>query len=270
MPELPEVETVKNQLKKIILNKKIIKVEFLHEKIFNGAIKDIEEALINNEIIEIERYGKYLVFILKDKYNLISHLRMEGKYHYRKDSSDILKHEHVIFYFNDGSTLRYHDTRKFGRMDLRLKEEYLLVDPLHKLGKEPKDMLSGELYEILKNKNVLIKPALLDQTVISGIGNIYADEVLFMSRVHPERNTQTITKAEADLMTESAKIVFEKAIKLGGTTIKSFSATEIDGLFQNELLVHTKENELCPVCSNIIIKTKVRGRGTYICEKCQK
>lgn len=270
MPELPEVETVKEQLKKIILNKKITKVDVNYNKIFNGNVDELKEALINNEIIDIERYGKFLVFILKNKYNLISHLRMEGKYHIRNNSDEINKHEHVIFYFNDNTNLRYHDTRKFGRMDLRLKEEYLNTKPLKNLALEPKDMDDDSLYNNIKNRNIAIKTALLNQSIISGIGNIYADEILFLSKIHPTRRTKDITKQEAILITKNAIKVFEKAIKLGGTTIHSFSATEVDGLFQNELLVHTKEGENCPVCNNVIIKTKVSGRGTYVCEKCQK
>lgn len=270
MPELPEVETVRNQLKKIILNKKIVKVDIFHENIFNGEVKDLKDALINNEIINIERYGKFLVFILKDEYNLISHLRMEGKYHIRGNNDSIDKHEHVILYFNDNTNLRYHDTRKFGRMDLRHKDEYLTVPPLSNLGKEPKDLNYIDFYNILNRKNVTIKTALLDQTIIAGIGNIYADEVLFLSKIHPTRRTNQISEEEAKDLIKNSIEVLNKAIKLGGTTIHSFSATEVDGLFQNELLVHTKENEKCVNCNNTIIKTRVSGRGTYICENCQK
>lgn len=270
MPELPEVETVRNQLKKIILNKKIINIDLLYEKIFNGEVNDLKDALINNEIIDIERYGKFLVFILKNKYNLISHLRMEGKYHIRNNQDEIDKHEHVIFYFDDLTNLRYHDTRKFGRMDLRTKDEYLKVPPLSNLGKEPKELNYKDFYNILKKKNVAIKTALLDQSIIAGIGNIYADEILFLSKIHPTRRTNEISEVEAKNLIENSIKVLNKAIKLGGTTIHSFSATEVDGLFQNELLVHTKENEQCVKCNTTIIKTRVSGRGTYICENCQK
>lgn len=270
MPELPEVETVRRQLKKLVLNKLIVGVTSNYDKVFNGDIKELEEVLVNNEIIDVERYGKYLVFILKDNHVLISHLRMEGKYFVRNESDEVNKHEHIIFHFNNNQNLRYHDTRKFGRMDLRTKDNYLKIDPLHKLGSEPEFMKDGELYNLLNKKNVFIKVALLDQTIIAGLGNIYVDEVLFLSKIHPNRRTNEITLKEANFITKNAKLVLDKATKLGGTTIKSFSVGEVDGLFQNELLIHTKVGEPCPVCSSEIIKIKVGGRGTYVCNNCQK
>lgn len=269
MPELPEVEVVRQQLKQIVLNKKINKIDIFWPAIINSDINEFKTILLNNKIIDIERYGKYLVFILNDNHVLISHLRMEGKYHLRNNTDKINKHEHVIFYF-ENDNLRYHDTRKFGRMEIRTKDNYLKVPPLSNLGNEPKNMESNELYEKIKNKRVSIKVALLDQSIIAGLGNIYVDETLFMSKIHPERKCNEITKEEANTITNNAVKVLDKALKLGGTTIRSFSATDIHGRFQNHLLVHTKENEKCPVCQTLIKKIKVGGRGTYFCEQCQK
>ena len=138
MPELPEVEVVRQQLKQKVLNKKIIKVESLYDNIFNGNISDLKSHLENNMFIDVERYGKYLVFILSNDEVLISHLRMEGKYQIRNSSDKIDKHEHIIFHFEDNTSLRYHDTRKFGRMELRKKDSYLDVLPLSQLGNEHK------------------------------------------------------------------------------------------------------------------------------------
>lgn len=270
MPELPEVETVRKQLRNLVLDKKIIEVLPVYEKIVDGDINEFLQIMTNNKIIDVERYGKYLVFILNDNHVLISHLRMEGKYHIRDSKYPLSKHEHIIFYFEDNTSLRYDDTRKFGRMEIRTKDNYLKVNPLAKLGSEPSSMRDNELFLKLKNKNTTIKQALLDQTVISGLGNIYVDETLFLSKIDPRRNTKEITLDEANSLTNSAKLVLDKAIKLGGTTIKSFSATDIHGKFQNHLNVHTKVNEACPVCGNTIIKIKVGGRGTYVCETCQK
>lgn len=270
MPELPEVEVVRQQLKQKVLNKKIIDVVSYHDNIFNGQIEDLKANLINQSFIDVERYGKYLVFILSNEKVLISHLRMEGKYQIRPIDEKVDKHEHIIFNFDDNTSLRYHDTRKFGRMDLRDKTTYLHVLPLSQLGAEPANMKVDELYSKINKKNVYIKVALLDQTIIAGLGNIYVDETLFMSNVSPLRRTNTITKKEANEITKNAEIVLAKALKLGGTTIRTFSATDMHGRFQNHLLVHTKNNLPCPVCGNTIIKTKVGGRGTYVCEVCQK
>lgn len=270
MPELPEVETVRNQLKKLVLNRKIVNVTSNYEKIFNGNINELKNVLINNEIIDIERYGKYLVFILKDDHVLISHLRMEGKYFLKDESEEINKHEHIVFHFDDLKTLRYHDTRKFGRMDLRTKTNYLITDPLNKLGKEPFYLTKEELFNTLQKKNVEIKVALLDQNIIAGLGNIYVDEVLFLSKIHPLRKSKDISIEEADEIIKNSIEVLNKSIKLGGTTIKSFSVGNIDGLFQHQLLVHTKVGKPCPVCGNTIEKIRVGGRGTYVCTNCQK
>lgn len=270
MPELPEVEVVRQQLKPKLVGRKIVDIISYHDKIFNEDLNDVKNAILNETIIDIERYGKYLVFIF-NKHVLISHLRMEGKYFFRTINDIKEKHEHVFFQLDNGLSLRYHDTRKFGRMDLRTKESYLTTNPLVKLGSEPKDMKEDELYNKINKRNIMIKPALLDQEVIAGLGNIYVDETLFLSKIHPERRTNEISKEEAKLIVESATKVLEKALKLGGTTIRSYTSTEgVTGLFQNELLVHTKVGEPCLVCGTEIIKTKVSGRGTYVCLSCQK
>ena len=125
--------------------------------------------------------------------------------------------------------------------------------------------------DIIKNKKLPIKTVLLDQSIICGIGNIYDDEILFMSKIHPLRKASDISLEECDTIIKNTRIVLEKAIKLGGTTIKSFTSSEgVHGLFQNELLVHGKGGEECPECKNILLKTKVGGRGTHYCEFCQK
>ncbi|HHW79698.1 MAG TPA: bifunctional DNA-formamidopyrimidine glycosylase/DNA-(apurinic or apyrimidinic site) lyase [Acholeplasmataceae bacterium] len=270
MPELPEVEVVRRQLKDKLVGRTIKNIVSYHDKIFNEDLTLVKETLINQEILDIERYGKYLVFIFKENV-LISHLRMEGKYFFREVGTKKDKHEHVFFELDNNISLRYHDTRKFGRMDLRKKNNYLDVLPLNKLGSEPKYMQNSELYNLITNRNISIKTALLNQEIIAGLGNIYVDETLFLSKIHPMRKTNEISMEEADLITKSATKVLDKALALGGTTIRSYTSAEgVTGLFQNELLVHTKEGEPCPNCNNIITKLKVGGRGTYVCDQCQK
>lgn len=273
MPELPEVETVKNTLKKNILNKKIKDIKIYYDKIIrNVNPNEFREKLIGQEFIDIKRRGKYLIFILND-YILVSHLRMEGKYNLMKDE-EINKHEHIVFEFDNDTNLRYHDVRKFGTMDLfdlmNLKELYKL-EPLNRVSSDPfdEDYSFDEMYKKLNKSNKPIKTALLDQQIISGIGNIYVDEILFMSRLHPLTNSKTIDIEKVKEILENTKIVLTRAITLGGTTIKSFTSSHsISGKFQNELLVHTKDT--CPECMKKITKLKVGGRTSYICEDCQK
>ena len=272
MPELPEVETVRNTLKIDILNKKILEVKVFYDKIIQNVSKDkFIHALAGQTFLDIKRKGKYLIFILSNCY-LIGHMRMEGKYFLMHDE-DITKHDHIIFYFDD-SNLRYNDTRKFGTMHLFSKEEYSYddlfnIEPLKKIGKEPFETNASELYNNIKNKNRNIQAILLDQSIISGLGNIYVDEVLFMSKLHPCTSAKKISLNDCENIINNSIQVLNKAISIGGTTIHSFESSHgVTGRFQNELLVHTKK--ICPVCNSSIIKERVDGRGTYICPNCQK
>ena len=208
-----------------------------------------------------------------NKYSLLVHLRMEGKFFFRKKGEPITKHEHVELIFDDNTSFRYHDTRKFGKMYLIPIEDTYKVKPLSELGLEYDDsMLTKDyLYNKIHKKSLPIKTVLLDQSIITGIGNIYDDEILFMSGINPNRKSCDITKDECDKIISNTIKVLNKAIKLGGTTIKSFTSSEgVHGLFQNELLVHSKSGSPCPVCGNVIEKTKIGGRGTSFCKKCQK
>ncbi len=269
MPELPEVETVRRILQKEIVGKTIQSVDVLYEPIVQSDISQFKMSLNEEKIVNIERYGKYLVFILSH-WALIIHLRMEGKFYLKKDEPRD-KHEHIIFRIGDGITLRYHDVRKFGTMHIRSLEEYKETYPLNVLGPEPKDADPITIYHHLHKKKIAVKTALLDQHILSGLGNIYVDETLFLSKIKPTRRTDQLTKKEVIHLIDSAQQILSKAVALGGSTIRSYTASlGVHGRFQNELNVHTKAGEPCPVCGTIIIKTKVGGRGTYACPTCQK
>ena len=271
MPELPEVETVKNTLKNKLLKRKIIDVKVLYPSMIEYPSKEDFIKNIKNETInDIKRRGKWLLFEL-DHYYLLSHLRMEGKYLFRNKDDIISKHEHVIFVLDNKEELRYMDTRKFGRMHLIKKEELYLRKPLNELGLEPWDsnLNINYLKEKYKTKSVPIKISLLDQSIIVGIGNIYADEILFLSKINPNLKTKDLTDTNMNDIIENTKKVLDKAIKLGGTTIRSYESSEgVHGKFQNELLVHNKE--ICPNCNSKLEKIKIGGRGTYYCINCQK
>ena len=213
-----------------------------------------------------------MIFELDD-YDLLSHLRMEGKYLYRNINDEINKHELIIFNIDDTFELRYKDTRKFGKMYLIKKEDLEKNSPLTKLGLEPwdKKLTTEYLKEKLKNKSLPIKTTLLDQTIITGIGNIYANEILFLSKINPHKKSKELSDKELESIIENTRKVLEKAIEEGGTTIRSYTSEEgVSGKFQNNLLVHKRENEKCPNCNTPISNDKIGGRSTYYCKKCQK
>lgn len=271
MPELPEVETVKETLKRNLLGDTILDVNVLWDSIIEYPSKEEFKRMIKNQkITDFKRRGKWIIFVLEDYY-LLSHLRMEGKYYLKEKKDPILKHEHVVFTLKSGRELRYHDTRKFGRMHLRKKEEAERVKPLAELGLEPWDDNLTHLYlkEKLKSKTIPIKTCLLDQTIMVGNGNIYTDEVLFLSQINPLKKANTLTKKELEALILNTRKVLEKAILMGGTTIRSYESSEgVHGRFQHELLVHGMKT--CPNCKSEIKKIVVGGRGTYYCPKCQK
>lgn len=271
MPELPEVETVKETLKNHVIGKVIEEVYIYHNNVIEyPTVGEFKEQIKKEQIINIDRRGKWLMFEL-NHYYLLSHLRMEGKYFIRKNEDPKLLHELVKFKFQDETSLRYHDTRKFGKMHLIEKEKVFDHKPLNELGLEPwdNDLTEQYLKEKYQGKKLPIKTALLDQSIITGIGNIYADEILFLSHISPLKPCSTLTKKERENIILNTRKVLEHAIQLGGTTIRTFESSEgVHGLFQNELYVH--EQKICPNCNREIAKIKVGGRGTYYCPKCQK
>lgn len=272
MPEKPEVITVANNLNKLILGKKITDCNIYWNNIIAYPVSDeFRKKIIGQKIHDITTRGKWLVISL-DNDSLLIHLRMEGKFMFRKKNDEISKHEHVEFILDDDVSFRFHDVRKFGKMYLISKKDVLKVKPLSELGLEYyDDKLTKEyLYKMIHNKKLPIKTVLLDQSIICGIGNIYDDEVLFMSKISPLRKACDVTLDECNSIITNTKIVLEKAISLGGTTIKSFTSSEgVHGLFQNELLVHGKGGQKCSVCGTTLEKIRVGGRGTHYCPRCQ-
>ena len=267
MPELPEVETVRQTLKNFIIGKQIKEIEIPYDQIIVGDAETFASELQGQTINDIDRVGKYLIFIL-DNDAFVSHLRMEGKYNIVTSEESYSKHEHVIFKFTDGSELRYHDTRKFGRMKLVSKSDYKKETPLSKLGDEPWDADVTEVYNRINRSALPIKTLLLDQSVMTGIGNIYANEICFRMRIDPKTAGNKLSEKRTAEMIEVSGEILSEAIKQGGTTIHSFDANGVTGLFQTKLQVHMQKE--CPTCGGSITKEKVNGRGTYYCKKCQR
>lgn len=272
MPEIAEVETVRNTLKKRILNKQIKSVNVRYTKMIESNLEEFKKVLVGRSFLDIKRRGKWLIFDLGDYY-LLSHLRMEGKYFIKNHEEELNKHEHVIITFTDNTDLRYHDTRKFGRMNLIKKEELATAEEIAKQGLEPGDenLTAKYLVDKFKKKRLPIKTVLLDQTIISGLGNIYANEVLFAAGIDPLKKACDVSLEEASrIVTESNRIIKE-AIKMGGTTIKSYtSSLGVTGRFQQYLCVHKREGMPCLKCGTTILNMKVNGRSTYFCPKCQE
>lgn len=273
MPELPEVTTIINVLNNILPEKKIDFVEVFDANFLkNIDIDSYTAKLAGQKVHKIRRKGKYLLFDFDD-YTMVSHLRMEGKFNYYDEYIPRQKHDYIIIKFEDGSSLHYNDTRKFGTIELvNLKQENSLKS-ISKLGVEP---LSDEFtLDYIKSKmvrkKITIKQFLLDQTIVVGFGNIYVDEVLYLCNIHPKTSVNLITDPQIELIIENGKELFKRAIENGGSTVKSYEIREgKTGNFQHLLNVYGREGQECPKCLTKIVKIKVGGRGTHFCPNCQK
>ena len=273
MPELPEVETIRRTLEGLVLGKTIEDVDIRRAKI----IKEPDDAemfrvlLKGQKIHSIGRRGKFLIFHLDD-HSLVSHLRMEGKYGLYDETEPADKHTHVIFKFTDHTELRYRDVRKFGTMHLLAKGTELDVLPLSKVGPEPfsDEFTASYLRQALSKTNRHIKTVLLDQRVVAGLGNIYVDESLFHSGIHPERSASSLTEEEIEKLYSAIKETLATAIEKGGSTVRSYvnSQGEI-GMFQLELYAYSRKGQPCKKCETNMERIVVGGRGTVYCPKCQ-
>nr|WP_263325465.1 DNA-formamidopyrimidine glycosylase [Neobacillus sp. Marseille-Q6967] len=274
MPELPEVETVRKTLKNLVSYKQIESVTIYWPKIIKNPleVEQFIDALKGETIEDVGRRGKFLI-IYTQTYALVSHLRMEGKYGLYPKEEPFDKHTHVIFHFTDGSELRYRDVRKFGTMHLYKKGEEFKQPPLIDLGPEPfsEDFTKDYLAEKLRKTTRKVKPALLDQKLFVGLGNIYVDEALFRSGIHPERLANSLTDSEITLLHQEIVKTLDEAVKKGGSTIRSYvnSQGEI-GMFQLELYAYGRTGEECKKCGTPLEKTTVGGRGTHYCPRCQR
>lgn len=268
MPELPEVEVVIRDLKSSnLIGLKITAIKIFYEPIIGN--KMFFQKILNQRIINLERKGKYLIFFFSNELVLVGHLRMEGKLYLKHKNTDFIKHEHFVLFLENDLSLRFHDVRKFGRFLLYEKQNYLKESKLDQLALEPFDIPLEQFYKTLKNQKTVIKMSLLNQKIILGLGNIYVNEVLFLSKIHPETKSFNITLLQAEKILNHSKNILLQSIALGGTTINTFSTSGIKGAFQNKLLVYGKAKQSCVFCQNKIIKIKLCGRGTYFCFYCQ-
>lgn len=272
MPELPEVETVRRGLLKIAAGRKIKGIDVFYGKVITNDVEKFRQALIGQTILTVDRRGKYLLFRFTNDLTMVSHLRMEGKYFNQPIGSPIDKHTHVVFEFTDGSELCYHDTRKFGRMTLVKTGQEMTVGGLKTIGPEPtaEDFTLPYLKSILQRSRGKIKPFLLNQSHVAGLGNIYADEVLWMSKINPEQPANTLTEQQITDLHDSIIKELAQAIKYKGTTVHSFTNAFGDaGAFQERLNAYGHGGDACPRCGTKMVKIKVAQRGTTFCPHCQ-
>lgn len=270
MPELPEVETVVRTLEYLIGGCRITKIDIVYPPIVSGNKDAFCSDLINKRFTGFSRRGKYALYTLEDVI-LMVHLRMEGRFYVVDAGTPIAKHTHAVFHLDNEKELHYHDVRKFGRLEILRSDE---VDTrLSNLGLEPfdKKMTGHYLKKMAGSRDIGLKTFLLDQRFVAGIGNIYADEICFCARLHPESAVRKISLKRFNDVADCIKMIMSQAIADGGTTIRSYtSSLGVSGRFQLSLNVHMRKGEACRVCGQEIIKTRVSGRGTYICQRCQK
>ncbi len=306
MPELPEVETVRRGLHKLIIGRTIKSVVHDAPKSFPNATADVERFLIHALVTDVRRRAKVLLIDLSTDHTLVIHLKMTGQLVFIKfkdgrapllnpvygaragvseerfgagHPNDSLigdlpdRSTRVTLEFTDGSALFFNDQRKFGWMKLLPTLEVPNIDFMKKVGPEPleADFTSAAFASrFTRRPNTSIKAALLDQTVVAGVGNIYADESLWGAKIHPKRLVATITPHEFHQLYGELRSVMNLAIEKGGSTDKNYvNAEGKRGSYMDFARVFRREGQACPRCGAIIIKTKVAGRGTHICPSCQ-
>ena len=288
MPELPEVETIRRGLTKLIIGKKIIDVRVLNDKSLQVSKNDIDAFLISAVVTSIRRRAKVLIIDLDVKYSLVIHLKMTGQLVFRGDESWAAGHPtdsfvaelpdrstRIEFVFDDGSKLFFNDQRKFGWIKLIPTIEVENIDFFQKVGPEP---LTGDpklpnqfLTNVRRRNGTTIKAAILDQTVVAGIGNIYADESLWAAGVHPAKRVRDLSDEKLAEILRCAIDIMTKSIESGGSTMKNY--IRADGTKGNYLEkfanVFRLDGQPCPQCGTIIEKIRVARRGTHICPNCQ-
>jgi formamidopyrimidine-DNA glycosylase len=288
MPELPEVETVKRGLNRLIVGKTVKSAVCDWPKSFPNSSADVNVFLIKSKIIEVRRRAKVLMIDLNNGHTLVIHLKMTGQLVYRGDEAfgaghpnDSLvgklpdKSTRVTITFTDDSKLFFNDQRKFGWMRLMPTHEVPNMDFMKKVGPEPlESSFTPEVFieRISKRANTTIKAAILDQTVLAGVGNIYADEGLWGAKIHPATRVKDVADTRLKTLHKELRFVLNLSIEKGGSTDRNYvNAEGKRGSYIDFARVFRQEGKDCPRHpGKVIIKIRVAGRGTHICPKCQK
>ncbi len=287
MPELPEVETVRRGLQKLIIGKQIVAETHNTDKSFPNEANEVAEFLLGTTVTKVRRRAKVLLIDLSSNYTLVTHLKMTGQLVYRGEQvfgaghpNDSLIGElpdrstRVVIEFTDQTFLYFNDQRKFGWMRLLPTIAVPEIDFMKRVGPEPlEDEFTAEVFfgRLQRRKNTTIKAAILDQTVVAGIGNIYADESLWGAQIHPATRVADVPASSVQRLTSEMKSVMLLSIEKGGSTDRNYvNAEGKKGSYIDFARVFRRENLPCPRCGTTIIKTRVAGRGTHLCPTCQK
>ena len=272
MPEMPEVETIRKSLMDNVVNKKIESVSvFLDRLIKYPDAEQFVNVITGQTILQLNRTGKYLRFLLSDGTELIIHLRMTGQLLYSDSELDV-KYARLIMFFDDGSKLVYADLRTLGALYAVKKDELKLIKGLDNMGPEP---LSDEftldyLKSIAGKKRVKMKSFLLNQAYIGGLGNIYADEALFLAGIHPERLANSLKTEEIEKLYSAINKVISEGIRDGGTTFSDYrDGNGEKGSHQENLFVYQRTDAPCKTCGTAIERLVIGGRSSHFCPKCQ-
>ncbi len=274
MPELPEVETVRRGLITSLVGQKIAGVEVLRpQSIGFPTPADFEQSLLGHSVLDVSRRGKYLLIHLDQGAHLGVHLRMSGRLLVTWTDQPLGPHVRVRILLEQEQELRFEDMRVFGRLWYVPRGEALekVITGLQHLGPEPLDNFSGkDLFDRLKKRTQPIKTALLDQSVVAGIGNIYADESLFGAKINPLRPAQSLTLDELDTLTTVIQSTLSQAIALGGSTLRDYTDIRgVNGNYQEEAWVYARKGAPCRVCGTTVARIRLAGRSTCFCPYCQ-
>ncbi|HAG08877.1 MAG TPA: formamidopyrimidine-DNA glycosylase [Desulfotomaculum sp.] len=274
MPELPEVETIKRSLAQKITGLTIREVKIYLPKIIQGPNPDEFQARLNGKtFLNVNRRGKYLLFYLSAGIVLIVHLKMTGQLIYSPANAPVARHTHVFFNLSNEHRLSFLDLRQFGRLCLVPLKELENMPGLKKLGVEPlgEEFFPDVMAQELSRRRTRLKPLLLDQSFIAGIGNIYADEILHRACLHPLRPANMLKTQETELLFKAIQEVLQEGIACRGTTIRDYVDGEgRPGNYQNKLKVHGRAGQVCGRCNQPIVRLRIQGRSAYICSYCQK
>lgn len=271
MPELPEVETVRNGLKDILTGQTLQSVHIYQEKLRYFVPQQLKHLLPGSKVLGFDRRAKYLLLRVADGTVLI-HLGMSGSLRWLKNFEPAKKHDHVDFTFEDGGCLRFHDPRRFGLVLWHPGNNPLTHRLLNSLGPEPlqAEFNAQYLFEVSRNKRRAIKTFLMDNHIVVGVGNIYANEALFQAKIHPSQHAGMLNSDDCDHLVSIIKEVLAKAIKAGGTTLQDFvNGHGSPGYFQQQLFVYGREGQACFKCKTPILNEKIGQRSSFYCPTCQ-
>jgi len=270
MPELPEVEATCQAIRPHIMKRKLTQVIVRQPKL-RWAIPKALSEIKNTKIIDIQRRAKYIL-LTTSKGTIIIHLGMSGRLRVLKNNIPHQKHDHVDFIFNDGALMRYTDPRRFGSI-LFTTADPLRYPLLAKLGPEPfsESFNAKYLFEHTQRKNIAIKQLIMDQQVVAGVGNIYANEALFLAKLSPLRSSRLLMFDECQRLVEAIQEILKEAIRQGGTTLRDFLSPDgKPGYFVQKLFVYGRENKNCLGCHALLSIIQLGQRSTVFCKSCQK